>query len=380
MHYELPIGAFIASFIVLIPLPWHWRARNVPTLSLIAWLFISNMIYAIDAVIWAGNIDVVAEVWCDIATKLQVGSTMGLPTCCLCLCIHLERIASVRQVRTTPEQKRRRMIFDLLMCWGLPCITMALHYVVQGHRFDIVEDLGCRAAIYVSIASIFLVWLPPIVVVILTLGFASAALYHFFRRRLTFARHLQAASSLTPSRYFRLMAMALAQMMWATIVTAADMAFTLRPGLRPWISWANVHSDFGRVGVFPTAFIPAQTLLVSYLIWWTVPLSALLFAAFFAFGEDAKREYSACWHAVVRVVKRVLRRPSTPAPVAVDLPTLPTDLKPRSQCDSEFDPSETETTDAESQYDHRKGTFDIPLAPASETTFGSPSSTKHWSV
>ncbi|KAJ7475524.1 putative fungal pheromone GPCR, STE3-type [Mycena galericulata] len=379
MHYELPIGAFIASFIVLIPLPWHWRARNIPTLSLIAWLFISNITYAINAVIWAGNINVVAKVWCDIATKLQVGSTMGLPTCCLCLCIHLERIASVRQVRTTPEQKRRRMIFDLLMCWGLPSITMALHYIVQGHRFDLVEDFGCRAAIYVSLASIFLVWLPPIVVVVLTLGFASAALYHFFRRRLTFARHLQAASSLTPSRYFRLMAMALAQMVWATVVTVADMAFTLRPGLRPWVSWASVHSDFGRVAVFPTAFIPAQTLLVSYLIWWTVPLSALLFAAFFAFGEDAKREYAACWHAVVRLGKRVLRRPSATAAVAVSIPSSTTESKPRSHYATEFDATETDTVDAESEYDH-KVNFNIPLTPVSETSLGTPSSMKHWSV
>ncbi|KAJ7608500.1 Rcb2.42 [Mycena polygramma] len=304
MHYELPIGAFIATFIVLIPLPWHWRARNVPTLSLIGWLFIANITYAVNSVIWAGNVELVAQVWCDIATKLQVGSSTGLPTCCLCLCIHLERIASVRQVRTTPEEKRRRMIFDLLMCWGLPCITMALHYVVQGHRFDLVEDFGCRAAIYVSLASIFLVWLPPLIIVVLTLGFASAALYHFFRRRLTFARHLQAASSLTPSRYFRLMAMALVQMLWTTIVTVADMAFTLRPGLRPWISWDSVHSNFGRIAVFPSVFIPQQTLVITYFIWWTIPISAFLFASFFAFGQDAKREYAACWHTVVRLFTR----------------------------------------------------------------------------
>ncbi|KAJ7101761.1 pheromone A receptor-domain-containing protein [Mycena epipterygia] len=379
MHYELPIAAFIATFIVLIPLPWHWRARNVPTLSLIAWLFISNLTYAINAVIWAGNIDVVAKVWCDIATKLQVGSTMGLPTCCLCLCIHLERIASVRQVRTSPEQKRRRMIFDLLMCWGLPCITMALHYIVQGHRYDLVEDFGCRAAIYVSIASIFLVWLPPIIIVLLTLGFASAALYHFFRRRVTFARHLQTASSLTPGRYFRLMAMALVQMLWATIVTAADMAFTLNEGLRPWTSWADVHSNFGRVAVFPTAFIPAQTLLVSYLIWWTVPISSLLFAAFFAFGEDAKREYVAFWTAFVGLLRRIFRRPTPSAPVPLDLPTLSSEFKPRSQYTSEFDATETQTADAESQYDH-KAHFDIPLTPVSDTSLRSSSSVKHWSV
>ncbi|KAJ7732969.1 Rcb2.42 [Mycena metata] len=343
MHYELPIAAFIASFIVLIPLPWHWRVRNVPTLSLIAWLFISNMTYAINVVIWAGNIEVVAKVWCDITTKLQVGSNTALPTCCLCLCIHLERIASVRQVRMSPEQKRRRMIFDLLLCWGLPCITMALHYIVQGHRYDLVEDFGCRPAVYVSLASIFLFWLPPIIIVLLTLGFAGAAFYHFFCHRLTFERHLQAASSLTPNRYFRLMAMSLVQMIWVTIVTVSNMVFTLREGLRPWISWADVHSDFGRIGVSPTAFIPAQTLLIIYLSWWAIPISALLFAGFFAFGEDAKREYSVYWHATVRVVRRVLRRPAaaTLGAVPVGLPTLTADSKSKSHYASEFDATDS---------------------------------------
>jgi pheromone a factor receptor len=66
MHTELPVGAFIAAFAVLIPLPWHWRARNVPTLSLIAWLFASNIIIGINAIIWAGNVNIVVPVWCDI--------------------------------------------------------------------------------------------------------------------------------------------------------------------------------------------------------------------------------------------------------------------------------------------------------------------------
>lgn len=69
MHFELPIGAFIAATLVLIPLPWHWRARNVPTLSIIAWLFISNVIYGTNAIIWAGNVNVVVPVWCDISTS-----------------------------------------------------------------------------------------------------------------------------------------------------------------------------------------------------------------------------------------------------------------------------------------------------------------------
>jgi hypothetical protein len=83
MQYpSLPAGAFLAAVLVLIPLPWHWRARNIGTLAIIGWLFIVNMIYGINAIIWAGNVDNPAPVWCDIselhidaqpsATKLNV--------------------------------------------------------------------------------------------------------------------------------------------------------------------------------------------------------------------------------------------------------------------------------------------------------------------
>jgi pheromone a factor receptor len=66
IHIELPIGAFLAAALVLVPLPWHWRARNVATLSLIAWLFVLNLIYGVNASIWAGNFKILVPVWCDI--------------------------------------------------------------------------------------------------------------------------------------------------------------------------------------------------------------------------------------------------------------------------------------------------------------------------
>ncbi|KAJ7085505.1 putative fungal pheromone GPCR, STE3-type [Mycena belliarum] len=365
MHYELPIGAFAAALLVLVPLPWHWRARNVPTLSIIAWLFFSNIMLAVNAIIWADNINITAQVWCDIATKFQIGATMALPACCLCLCIHLERIASVRQVRTTVEQKRRRMLFDLAMCWGVPIISMVLHYVVQGHRFDIVEDFGCRPATYISIAAIFLVWVPQLVVVALTLAFAGAALYHFFRRRLTFARHLQdTQSALTPGRYFRLMAMALSQMIWATFLTITNMVLTVGGGLRPWTSWADVHSNFGRIAVFPTVFIPETQWRWTYFIFWTVPLTALMFFAFFAFGQDAVKEYRAVFGAVRRIAHLPEKEKAAPAHTLPSFTRLPAPKRMSGRgASSDFGTHTDKTL-------HSKPQGDFPLTPRSTSSFG----------
>lgn len=67
MHAEFPYIAFLAASLVLVPLPWHWRAGNVATLSMIVWLFAVNIIYGVDALIWSRNVEVVAPVWCDIS-------------------------------------------------------------------------------------------------------------------------------------------------------------------------------------------------------------------------------------------------------------------------------------------------------------------------
>ena len=67
MAATLSAGALIAAVLVLIPLPSHCRARNVAILSLIAWLFVVDLIYGVNTIVWAGNVEVRIVVWCDIS-------------------------------------------------------------------------------------------------------------------------------------------------------------------------------------------------------------------------------------------------------------------------------------------------------------------------
>ncbi|KZP27853.1 fungal pheromone STE3G-protein-coupled receptor [Athelia psychrophila] len=303
MHAELPVGAFVAALLSLAPLPWHWRARNVSTISLIVWLFVMNVIAGVNAIIWRDSAMIMATVWCDIATKLQVGATIALPACCLCICIQLEQIASVRMATMSIDYKKRRMVFDACMCWLLPMVYMALHYVVQGHRFDIVEVTGCSANLYVSLPAILLISVPPLVISILMFIYAGLALVHFFKRRLTFGRHLD-SSGLTTSRYFRLMCMSIVEMTVGITISSIDTWSNYQYGMRPWTSWSEVHSNFSQINQFPWVEIPQTTRNWTLGLWWTVPISSVIFFAFFSFGEDAVREYRACFMWFRRVVLR----------------------------------------------------------------------------
>ena len=52
---------------------------------------------------------------------------------------------------------------DLCLALGLPILVMSWHVVVQGHRFDIVQRVGCQPSIYWSYPAVFLIFIwPPI--------------------------------------------------------------------------------------------------------------------------------------------------------------------------------------------------------------------------
>jgi len=122
--------------------------------------------------------------------------------------------------------------------------------------------------------------------------FSAIALYHFIRRRMSFAAHLQNSNSaLTTHRYLRLMAMAVTEILWGTALTAFNLCNNIESGLRPWISWQNVHSDWLRVDLFAFIELPPSYIHSMFLLWWAMPASAYIFFLFFGFGEEARKEY-----------------------------------------------------------------------------------------
>ncbi|KAJ6498397.1 pheromone A receptor-domain-containing protein [Mycena vitilis] len=287
MHPELAFGAFLASALVLVPLPWHWRSRNTTTFSMILWLFVSNLTYAINSIIWAGRTDNVVPVWCDIVTKIDIGATAALPACCLSLALQLWRVSSISHT-----SRKTILMVDLGLCWAFPVIVMALHYIVQGHRFDIIEDIGCRPTTYVSIPAILLLYGPIAIVVALTFIFSALALRAFYIRRRAFTAFLQDRNSpLTPRRYIRVMVITFILATWEATVIGIVYAITFSVPLRPYTSWADVHSGFSLVAQFPSVLMPPNVLMWTYISWWTIPISGFSFFLSFSFGNDAAKEY-----------------------------------------------------------------------------------------
>lgn len=74
-YSAIPVGAIIAAVLVLIPLPAHIRARNVATLSLITWLFMMDVVTAVDTIAWHKDAEKRLLVWCDISECVHLFRT-----------------------------------------------------------------------------------------------------------------------------------------------------------------------------------------------------------------------------------------------------------------------------------------------------------------
>lgn len=60
-------------------------------------------------------------------------------------------------------------------------LTVPADYVFQGHRFDIIEDIGCNPATYVSIPTIICILIPPVLISLTSLVFSRE---YFFPQRM----------------------------------------------------------------------------------------------------------------------------------------------------------------------------------------------------
>lgn len=70
MRAELPVLSFISALSLLILIPFCLKSRNLPFISLVAWLLLCNIIQGVNTVVWANNASFNALGWCDIGTPL----------------------------------------------------------------------------------------------------------------------------------------------------------------------------------------------------------------------------------------------------------------------------------------------------------------------
>ncbi|KLO14127.1 fungal pheromone STE3G-protein-coupled receptor [Schizopora paradoxa] len=295
-----PIGSFIGFVLSVIPLASHlsFSSWNTGIWMYAIWIGTMNITYFVDTIVWHDNVDIVIPVWCDIVTKLQLGAAIGVPACTLVLCIHLFKITQMRALTVTSTtskvQRRRVLLFDLLLTIGLPICVMGSCIVVQPYRFEIIEEIGCQSAEfnYVTFAIIFM------------LSFISAALSPFTLRK--FIRHrdeinenLQSNAEVTPNKYIRVMAITCLTLFLDMPVVIIVVTTRLLEGHEsdlnnPYRSWSTARDgSMSKIAVTTAEVWGSNKWLVFTVKWneWIYLPHAIVFFTIFGTTPEARRRY-----------------------------------------------------------------------------------------
>ncbi|KAG8754733.1 a-factor receptor [Ceratobasidium sp. 428] len=290
-----PVLCALGLVLCAVPLPWHWEARNTGTLLYLGWTITGCLVFMTNSIVWAGNTEDVAPVWCDISSRIIIGLSVGLPATSLCVQRRLHRVATYDKASGFPDSWKREMLIDILIAIGLPAIVMVLYHVIQNSRYIIVEDIGCYPSIHSSLVKVPMVMMWPIIIAFVSFVYAGSTIRAFFKMRRQFSKILSDSNdNLSMSRYFRLMALA-----------GTDIAFSLPLSLyalvhglqaeppRPWVSWSDTHQYIHEVWTINREMILAVPGYQSALDVnrWAVPGCAFLFFAFFGLSSEAMKQY-----------------------------------------------------------------------------------------
>lgn len=169
-----PVGIALATLslatmlLILPPMFWHLRNRNIGATSFVFWLAISLFFNFLNALLWSSNN---RDTWyngaglCDVEIRLQTVSQVALPASFACTLRALAVVLDTKRgtLVQTAKQKRRQYAVELLCCFGLPMLQMLSLYVVQSGRYYIYGIAGCTPMLAGSWLTVLLLYVPPAV-------------------------------------------------------------------------------------------------------------------------------------------------------------------------------------------------------------------------
>lgn len=120
------------------------------------------------------------------------------------------------------------------------------------------------------------------------------SLLAFYKKRSQFQQFLSHTSTMSVSRYFRLMALATTELLCTTPFASYSIYLNLTTTpVNRWISWSDTHFNFSRVEQVPATLwrLSHQTVISFELSRWMLVVCGLVFFGFFGFAEEARRNY-----------------------------------------------------------------------------------------
>ncbi|KAJ6488396.1 pheromone A receptor-domain-containing protein, partial [Mycena vulgaris] len=173
----------------------------------------------------------------------MMGASVGLPAASLCINRRLCHLATVRTVVITTAEKRCAVLIGLLICGLFSALYVTAQNIDQGHRFDILDEISCYPALFNSLPTYLISSMWPLLI-----GLASGVSSPYPPSP-SAAPPSPPSSPRTPPSPPRATSASLRSL--SPTSSAPLTAFTIASPPAPWVSFADTHFDFGRVGDIP---------------------------------------------------------------------------------------------------------------------------------
>lgn len=174
----LAFFSILVTMLILPALLQHYRNRNIGATILVMTSIAANLEVATNAIIWS-NDDM--QNWyngvglCDIQVKLIIAFYSMFPASVMCILRTLAKVMDTDSATwaQTSAQKRRNYITDLVCCVGIPSLFMALSFITQPVRYNIMGISGCQVSQDGSWLAFLLLFLPPTLWILLCVYYSS---------------------------------------------------------------------------------------------------------------------------------------------------------------------------------------------------------------
>ncbi|KDQ50788.1 hypothetical protein JAAARDRAFT_211492 [Jaapia argillacea MUCL 33604] len=294
--------SFVAFVLVLIPSFWQFEAWNVGVCCYILWTASQILNLFINSIIWDHNTINWAPVWCDISTRIWIGATIGIPTASLCINRRLYHVSRAKGDLGSSHEKRRVIITDLSLCVGIPLLEMVMAFILQGHRFDIFEDVGCFPVVYNTPPAYALVAAWPLAISAISAVYGGLTIIGLARLQKHMSNVFAGNRNLSRRRYIRPMALAGAEILVGIPLSALCISTNVQGGISHWISFSDTHWNFSEVDQIPSIFWKSTypySVGIELSRWYPI-ICASLFFCFFGLGQEAWDHYRGLYAHVIR--------------------------------------------------------------------------------
>ncbi|KAF7563820.1 hypothetical protein G7046_g288 [Stylonectria norvegica] len=292
--------SILASLVCVVPLRLLYRNGEFAASVFIVNIMVKNLDTIINALIWR---DDNTDAWwpghgfCDVNPYLR-NFTVGLyATCLLAIMRNLaQQVGLLRANPLTVREKRRRNLVQALIMFPLPIVQLVWIWPLTTQRYVVGTLVGCSWVASLSWPYIVLFVLAPVVVALVTAGYA-VLIYTRFRElaktthsALTSNRVAHLRAQRTKRRLY-LMVLSILTPFLPIVITLAVLNILDATPLTPF-DYDTIHNHPFPFKWNTIVYLPSNTVGFAYMNICYIPiLSAVPIFIFFGMTKDAMNSY-----------------------------------------------------------------------------------------